>query len=220
MSEQAPERSAPSSGGGGEAKGGAFARKIGPLPVWAWMGIGLVAALGISAVRGGKQKNKSDQSSQAAQNLAAQQQAALQNAAMQTPPYVTQNYASSAATASAAASSTSTATIVLPPTFHQGQGWPPPPGVAGFSGWPGGPGGWSMSSPQAWQPRSAHGTPDGQGEPRGGQEGRHGDHPGVPPSGHPGTPSRPGRGGGGRNGGHESGGQRGGRGQRGGGGRH
>ena len=201
MSEPAPEAK-----GGGKAGGSAFAKKIGPLPVWAWMGIGLVAAIGISALSGGKKKNKADQSSQAAQNLSAQQQAALQNAAFQTPPYVTQNYASSAATAPATSSS-STMTVIMPPSWHYGQG---PPGTA-VQGWG------SMSSPQAWQPMSAHGTPQGQPGPQGGDHDRGGGSRGGPPSRQPSTPVRPGSGGG-HGGGH--GGHGGGGGKRGGGGKH
>jgi hypothetical protein len=55
VSETAPERSAPSSGGGN-----VFTRKIGPLPMWAWMAIALLVALGFYLV-----KSKSGQSSTA-----------------------------------------------------------------------------------------------------------------------------------------------------------
>ena len=46
MSEQAPER--PTGGGG---SGNVFTRKIGPLPMWAWMAIALLIALGFYLVK-------------------------------------------------------------------------------------------------------------------------------------------------------------------------
>jgi hypothetical protein len=42
MSEQAPE---PAGGGGGGGGGGLFKRKIGPLPMWAWLAIGATIIL-------------------------------------------------------------------------------------------------------------------------------------------------------------------------------
>jgi len=59
MSEPAPE---PASSGGSSSSN-VFARKLGPLPLWAWMGIGLAVALGYYYFRNNK-------ASQAAQNTA------------------------------------------------------------------------------------------------------------------------------------------------------
>jgi hypothetical protein len=43
VSETAPEKT--SAGGGGGGGGSTFTRKLGPLPLWAWMGIGLAIGL-------------------------------------------------------------------------------------------------------------------------------------------------------------------------------
>lgn len=55
MSESAPEHS---SGGGN-----VFTRKLGPLPMWAWMGIALAIALGYYLIKSKSSSSSSDQSS-------------------------------------------------------------------------------------------------------------------------------------------------------------
>lgn len=91
---------APSSGAGAKGSGSAFTKKLGPLPVWAWMGIGLAGALILSSLRkGGSSQNSTAQQQQIAAQEAAQE-SQLASQAAQTPPYVTQNYASSTVGAS------------------------------------------------------------------------------------------------------------------------
>jgi hypothetical protein len=175
-----------------EGKGGAFAKKIGPLPVWAWMGVGLVGAMGISALRSGKNSNSQNQ--QAQQQLAAAQQAALAANANQTPPYVTQNYTSSVGTATGSSTATTSSSSAMTYGWpHQGQGvqghinavnaWteagspmPPPQPCS-----PGSPQSWA---PQSCQPPNCGGIQQGP-PPRGGGPG------GPPPGGGPGAPRRP-----------------------------
>lgn len=79
----------PSTGDGKSASGGgnAFTRKLGPLPVWAWMGIGLGAALAYSSWR----KNKATSTSQASTVNPTGTATGVQTAS-QTPPFIIQNY--------------------------------------------------------------------------------------------------------------------------------
>jgi hypothetical protein len=76
MSEMTPERT--------RGTGGAFAQKIGPLPLWGWMGIGLAVAL----VFYFWQKNKSSSSNQASTST----EQGTTEPADQVPPYIIQNY--------------------------------------------------------------------------------------------------------------------------------
>jgi hypothetical protein len=76
MSEMTPERT--------RGTGGAFAQKIGPLPLWGWMGIGLAVAL----VFYFWQKNKSSSSNQASTST----EEGTTEPADQVPPYIIQNY--------------------------------------------------------------------------------------------------------------------------------
>jgi len=176
-----------------------FAKKIGPLPVWAWMGVGLVAAIGISALRGGKKNNQQAQNQQAQNQLAAQE-AQLANAAYQTPPYVQQNYASSTQLAygSSAPVSSAPAQVVVAGWPHHGQGLTPQQYVDAENALSEGQramGSNSTSSPQAWRPQSAHQPSAWQGargamrDDRGGERSERG--PFSPPSRHAGPPRRP-----------------------------
>jgi hypothetical protein len=80
MSETAPEAApAPSSGGG------VFQRKLGPLPLWAWMGIGLAVALGYYYFR------QNSASSKAAQSAATQQAGGSVDSSL-VPQFVNQTY--------------------------------------------------------------------------------------------------------------------------------
>lgn len=72
------EAGTPSSSGGGG--GSVFTRKLGPLPVWAWMGIALGVALAYSLWR----KNKASATANA--------NTATSTPADQTPPFIIQNY--------------------------------------------------------------------------------------------------------------------------------
>lgn len=76
-----PEQSEGRPGGG--SGGSPFTRKLGPLPLWAWMGIGLAGALAYSSWR----KNKAA----AATTTTAATGTSLAN---QTPPFIIQNYTS------------------------------------------------------------------------------------------------------------------------------
>lgn len=65
------------------ARGGnAFTRRLGPLPLWAWMALGL----GLAVVYSQWRKNKAAAATQAAQ-------ASATTTAGQTPPFIIQNYA-------------------------------------------------------------------------------------------------------------------------------
>lgn len=84
MSEQAPEsEGAPQRSSGS----GVFARKLGPLPLWAWMGIGLAAALGYYYFRTNK-------ASAAATQTAASQSGTTDSSLV--PQFVNQTYVSGA----------------------------------------------------------------------------------------------------------------------------
>lgn len=78
MSEMAPERTRGSSS--------PFTQKIGPLPLWGWMGIGLAVALMFYFW----QKNKSSGSNQASTST----EEGTTEPADQVPPYIIQNYES------------------------------------------------------------------------------------------------------------------------------
>jgi PASTA domain len=76
MSEMAPERT--------RTTGNAFSQKIGPLPLWGWMGIGLAVAL----VFYFWQKNKAGSGNQASNST----ENGTTEPADQVPPFIIQNY--------------------------------------------------------------------------------------------------------------------------------
>ena len=84
----APAYGRGSSGGDGGSSS-PFLRKLGPLPVWAWMLIALGVAVAVSAWR----KNKAASTAAA---TTAQTNAAAAAGAAQTPPFVIQNYTTTA----------------------------------------------------------------------------------------------------------------------------
>jgi hypothetical protein len=104
MSEQAPE----SSGGGGGVNLGPFGRKLGPLPLWAWMGVGLGVALGAMYFR----KNKAASSTTTGTDAGSSSVSSTPNS--QIPQFVNQVYTQGAPPVTT--SPTQTNTPVPPPT--------------------------------------------------------------------------------------------------------
>lgn len=101
-----PEGGAPQGAGGTNA----FTRKLGPLPVWAWMGLGLAGALAYASWS----KNKK------AASTASESSTTGEQTADQTPPFIIQNITNEPPET---APGTSTATTPPPRTTLP---WPPP----------------------------------------------------------------------------------------------
>lgn len=115
MSEQAPERAAPSApararGGGGNM----FTQKIGPLPMWAWVGIA-AAILVVWRLYSNKQ------------SAAAQQQTTPSTPADQVPQFVNQTYTTVTAPGSPGTAPVPSPTTPTPPEDNDHPTTPTPP---------------------------------------------------------------------------------------------
>jgi hypothetical protein len=121
MSEPAPD-TAPSSSGSG-----VFARKLGPLPMWAWMGIGLAVALGYYYWKQNKSSAAASSTAQTAASTAASGAAGGTDSSL-VPQFVNQTYVENQPPTAPAATSTPPATTT-PPAAAQVSQYPAPTGA-------------------------------------------------------------------------------------------